>query len=514
MSKKCLVLLFAIILTSCSVVGPDFAPPTTPTAQDWLVSQKDGVKAEPAEIRDWWKHLNDPALDELIQKAYSQNLSLKTAGLRVLQAKATLAQSVGNLYPLQQRLDGNYVYNRFSEHASGVGTDTDLTQNQLGLSVGWEIDFWGKFRRAVESQDAALLASAASYDTVLVALLGQVATSYINVRTLEERIRIARDNVTTQRKSSRIAQVRFNTGMTSERDYQQALTQLHATEASIPQLELALQQTKNALSLLLGEAPGYVDQILAQSKSFIPNAPNELIVGIPSELIRRRPDIRAAEFNAAAQCAAIGVQEAELYPAFSLSGSFGFLSTDASPNKLKNVAEWKSHTATVGPSVQWNFFNYGQITNAIRVQDAAFQQALVDYENTVRSAQREVEDGLVAFTKSQREVELRKLAVEAAQRTLNLVTVQYDTGATDYTTVISAQQSLLGEQDSLAKAKGAVPQALVTVYSSLGGGWQIRENNDFVSDATKEQMRKRTDWGALLEPAKVEEAPSRTIPTW
>jgi outer membrane protein TolC len=227
----------------------------------------------------------------------------------------------------------------------------------------------------------------------------------------------------------------------------------------------------------------------------------QVAVGIPADLLRRRPDIRHAELQAAAQSAAIGVTKATLYPALSLSGSFGLLSTDVHSFALGDMFLAKSHTVNFGPSVQWNIFNYGQITNQVRVQDARLQELLVTYQNTVLSAQRDVEDNLVAFLRSQERARFLGESTAAAQRSLNLAAIQYREGITDFTTVLTAQQALLSEQDNLASTLGDIANDLVGVYRALGGGWQIRENRELTPDSEKEQMAKRTDWGGLLAPA-------------
>ena len=231
----------------------------------------------------------------------------------------------------------------------------------------------------------------------------------MQIRTLEERLVIAHSNVEVQRESLNIAEIRFHGGTTSERDVEQARTVLASTEATIPQIEASLQQTKNALCVLLGIPPSPLDEILSGS-SGIPTAPMQVAAGIPADLLRRRPDVRSAELRAAAQSAQIGVAKADLYPAFSLTGNFGFLSSDWSRFDLSDIFMAKSRAYSVGPSVQWNFLNYGQITNNVRVQDAAFQALVADYGNTVLSAQREVEDGLVAFAKAQQRTELLRLS--------------------------------------------------------------------------------------------------------
>ena len=328
-------------------------------------------------------------------------------------------------------------------------------QSQIGAQAGWELDFWGKFRRAIESADAGLFSTLADYDNALVRLTADVANSYILIRTAEERIDIARQNAETQQESLKIAEARFKYGTVTQLDVEQARTSLSNTLASIPTLETQLRQAKNALSVLLGLPPGDLADLLG-GPSEIPVSPPQVIVGIPADLLRRRPDIRSAELQAAAQSAQIGVAKADLYPAFSLTGSFGFLSTDVGTFKLSDMFRWGSRTIQAGPSFQWNLFNYGRITNNVRVQDARFQELLIAYQNAVLTAQQEVEDNLVAFLRAQDRADLLAQSVASAKAALDLAVLQYREGLKDFTTVLIAQQTLSIEQDNLASTLGTI----------------------------------------------------------
>jgi NodT family efflux transporter outer membrane factor (OMF) lipoprotein len=344
------------------------------------------------------------------------------------------------------------------------------------------------------------LASVADYDNTLVSLTSDVATSYIFFRTLQKRLNIARENVRVQRKSLEIATARWKGGTTSKRDVEQALTVLYSTEASIPTLESELRQTQNALCILMGMPPTDLSRMLG-TKSGIPAPPVQVAVGIPADLLRRRPDIQSAEWRAAAQCAQIGVNKANLYPAFSISGSFGLQASDVAPFVLGDIFNWKSRLGTIGPSFQWNLFNYGQITNQVRFQDARFQELIIAYQNTVLQAQQEVENALIAFLKAQERAQKLAGAVAAAQQTVDLATLQYSEGIADFTTVLVAEQNLLSQQDSLATTMGNISGNLVAMYRALGGGWQIREGHDFVPESIKQAMALRTNWGNLITPA-------------
>ncbi len=508
------VLIILFLLTGCTKVGPNFLRPQAVVSPTWLDAGDQRVKTGAADYRNWWQAFNDPVLDRLIDRAYRENLSLRIAGVRVLEARAQLGIAVGELYPQVQQASGSLQYNRTSESAPqaaalpvGKGAVNpasnpllEYAQSQVGLSASWEIDFWGKFRRAIESADASLLATVADYDNALVSLTADVSNAYILIRTVEKRINIAHQNVETQRESLKIAEARLQYGTASELDLEQAKTVLNSTLASIPPLETQLRQAKNALSLLLGLPPSDLTALL-EGPSEIPASPAEVVVGIPADLLRRRPDIRSAEYQAAAQSALIGVAKADLYPAFSLSGMFGFLSSTAGNFTLSDMFEWKSRVVQAGPSVQWNIFNYGRITNNVRVQDARFEQLLIAYRNAVLKAQQEVEDNLVAFLRAQERAGFLAQSTAAAKNSLDIAVLQYREGIKDFTTVLVAQQALLNEQDNLATTLGNISSNLVGVYRALGGGWEIREGKEMVPPDVREEMAKRTNWGKLLAPA-------------
>jgi NodT family efflux transporter outer membrane factor (OMF) lipoprotein len=516
----CLLILL-LLPAGCVKVGPDFVKPEAEIMPQWLEAEGyKQVSARPEDYRDWWRSFNDPVLDNLIQTAYRENLPLRIAGVRVLGARAQLGVAVGDLYPQSQKGLGSLQKQRISETSplSGPGTPGNFTTDQGALTASWEIDFWGKFRRAVESADAGLLAAVGDYDNTLVTLTGDVARNYILLRTLEKRLDIARQNVEVQKKSLEIATARWKGGTTSLRDVEQALTVLQSTEATIPTLESQVRQTKNGLCVLMGMAPRDLGDLLG-AKLAIPAPPPQVAIGIPADLMRRRPDIRTAEWRAAAQCAQIGVAKGNLYPAFSLSGTFGFQAANVSPFTLANMFDWRSRTGAMGPSFQWNLFNYGQITNQVRFQDAKFQELLIAYQNTVLQAQQEVENFLIAFLKSQERAIKLGGAVAAAQKSVELAMLQYREGITDFTTVLTAEQNLLAQQDSLATTLGDISANLVGVYRAMGGGWQLREGQDFVPDSVKTEMAKRTNWGKLLTPVAltgVPQAPKYQVrpPVW
>jgi len=503
------LLALAVTGTGCTKVGPNYFRPASKVSQEWLEVSDKRVSKESKEDREWWKVFNDPVMERLIATAYSENLTLRIAGLRVLQSRAQLGIAIGNEFPQMQQLMGAYDFNRISEHSPNVSqpvpsnTQFGYSQSQIGFQASWEIDFWGKFRRSIESADANLLASIADYDNTIVTLTGDVATAYVQIRTLEERMRIARENVVIQTESLNIADARFKGGTTTQRDVEQAKTVLASTQATIPQLDYQLQQAKNGLCILLGMPPSDLSALLGES-SGLPVPPMEVAVGIPADLLARRPDIRAADALAAAQCAQIGVAKADLFPSLSILGNIGLLSSDRGAFRLANMFDAASGMGTIGPSLQWNILNYGQITNNVRLQDALFQEAIVTYQNTVLGAQKDLENSLIAFLRIQEQSKFLAESVDAATRSLDLAVLQYRQGIADFTTVLTAQQALLQQQDNLAVALGNISINLVGVYRALGGGWETRDNKEFVPAPMRKIMMERTNWGNLLNPGGLE----------
>ena len=497
-------------IAGCAV-GPDFVAPAAPVADKYRNAGGRQASVADREYREWWKGFHDPILNQLVLAAYNQNLTLLSAGTRVLQARAVLGIAVGLFYPQVQQGTGSILYNQSSAATPLAGpnaTPSRFWTDSLAAQAAWELDFWGKFRRGVESADGAYLASIATYDDVLVSLLGDVAATYIGIRTTERLIAIANDNIKKQRQALSIADAKFKGGGTSERDVFQAQNVLAQTQAAIPQLTIQLEQLQNALSVLLGVPPQSFGLSFSKLRGRIPQPPRTVAVGIPADLLRRRPDVRAAELAALAQSAQIGVAEAQLYPAISITGTFGGTASTANGHNLGQLFSSKGITYAAGPAFQWNILNYGQITNNVRLQDAKLQQLLVDYQNTVLSAQQQVDNGLVSFLQSRTQAAFLQRSVQAANSAFTIALQQYDQGATDFTTVLTAEQNLFQAESNLAVAISNVSLGLTAVYRALGGGWQIREDSYFVDAATTAQMRARTDWGALLPPANAPQPPA------
>jgi len=506
------IISFTLLLAGC-IVGPDYIRPEVPEPQKWLEEKNPSIKSESADFDQWWTVFNDPVIDRLVKMASEQNLSLRIAGIRILEARAQLGIAIGDFYPQSQSVGGSYSYTDASKHTanSQPGADFKYGNMDIGFDAAWELDFWGKFRRAVESDIRTLEASIANYDDILVTLTAEVVRTYVLIRTLERRLGISIENVKTQKQSLQITETRFKEGDITELDVQQARALLRDTQAQVPRIQADLRQSKNGLAILLGMLPGELKDILEASTS-IPIVPGELIVGIPSELLRRRPDIRLAEHQLAAQGARIGVAQADLYPHFSLFGSIGLHASDASvtaagfPGGSSFGDLWDSDSVSFfgGAGFSWNIFNYGRIKNRVRVQDARFEQLAVNYKNKVLKAAQETEDAMVSFLRSREEAEFLSESVDAATRSVGLAMIQYREGLVDYQRVLDSQRFQSQEQDLLTQTQGSVVQNFIAVFKALGGGWQIREGKYFVPEETRKKMQERTDWGNLLSPTKQE----------
>ncbi len=497
-----LAVALAVLAVSCKV-GPNYQTPPANVAGHWMDTTNVIANRPPGngEVY-WWRNFNDPVLNQLVSTACRQNLSLQVAGARILETRARLNRSIGFLFPQQQGFSGQLNYIRLDDGLVSQipGVNPNYLSGTALFAATWEIDFWGKYRRNIESDRAAFLGSVASYDDAMVTLIADVASTYMNIRTLQERVQVEIRNRDAQAESLRIAEARFNAGETGELDVQQAKTQLQQTEAQIPLLNEALRQNQNGLAVLLGERPDEIDRQLT-GPEVIPVVPTNAVVGIPKDLLRRRPDVRAAGLQAASLSALIGVAKANLYPAFSLSGAFGFSGNNQANNSLSDMFNWQSHAVNAGAGLVMPIFNYGRLINQVRVQDAQFQQAVLNYQNTVLAAQQEVENGLVSFADEQSALISLNQAATSARRSTDLAVIQYKGGQTDYTTVLTAQQQELNVENAVASTKGNVALGLVAVYRALGGGWEIRGDTDVVSDEVKAEMARRTDWGRMLEPS-------------
>jgi len=494
------------LMVSC-MVGPEYIEPVAPVQSAWDVKDSSLTRGSKSKVDlSWWKQFNDPQLNILVESAYAQNLSLRSAALRILESRAILGISHGNLFPQSQGVSGDLLTLRQTG-----GSGRNLNSTSFGFDAAWELDFWGKFRKSIDSADASLMADVADFDDILTSLTAEVATTYVNVRTIEERIDLAVKNAELQAESLNIVELQFEAGTVTELDVLQAKTLLMNTKSQIPRFQATLYKLHNALSVLLAKD---ADSIRSQIKGGkgIPKAPVKVAVGVPAELLRRRPDIRRAEMLAIAQSSQIGIAKADLYPSFTLVGFLGTSSTDLSGTSLSNAFDSGNVGYTFGPTFRWNILNYGRIKNKVRVEDARFEQAITAYQNTVLNAAREVEDGMTGFVHTKREAEFLRQGVDSSKRSTEISMIQYKDGLTDYQRVLDSIRSLTQKQDQYASVKGTIATDFIAMYKALGGGWEMRDREEALPADIRQKMMQRTDWGKFLdvpEPIQVSDSSSK-----
>ncbi len=488
-------LFCGVLLGGCAVLGPDYQEPKVEWLADWqptLYGQVGAGEGGGADLRFWWRTFGDPALNALMDAARRDSPSLRLAGLRILESRALLGIAGSALYPQLQQLGGSAAYAHSRRRGGGQPSlNQDLATYQVGFNLGWELDFWGRFRRGVESADAGYFNSIANQHDAQVLLAAQVAELYFGYRTTELRIKIARENATIQHRSYEIAERRYRSGADSELDLQQAKTQYLATLAAIPQLESALASQSNALCALLGRPPGRLPEV-AESLERLPLVATTQVSDLPARLLLRRPDLRAAAWQVAAQSAQIGIAEADYYPSISLLGSIGWSgsSLSASPD---------SGTLGIGPSLTWNLFDHGRIANNVRVQDARLQQLIEAYRLEVLQAAREVDDAANSVVKTREKAGVLAQSVQASRRALELANTLYQEGYVDFQRVLDAQRALFSQTDAELVNQGGHVNAVVALYKSLGGGWTPATAGALIPAEIGRAMQHRTDWGGLLD---------------
>jgi NodT family efflux transporter outer membrane factor (OMF) lipoprotein len=410
-------------------------------------------------MREWWKAFHDSTLDSLVQRAVESNLDLQQAELRIRQARATRAIAAGGLWP---NVDVSASYRR--SRSTGVGS-ADFYQ--VGFDASWELDIFGRVRRGVEAADADIVFAIEDRRDVLVTLLSEVALNYMDLRGFQRQIAIAQKNLETERRSLDLTRRRAAGGFVSGLDVANAEAEVASNESRIPLLEQNVQQVIYSLSVLLGREPGaLLTELIADAP--IPATPPAVPVGLPSELLRRRPDIRRAEANLHAATARVGVATADLFPRFSLTGSLG-----TSGSQPKDLVNWDNRFWSIGPSVSWPIFDAGKIRANIGLQTAIQEQLLVGYRSTILLALQDVENALIAYAKEQQHQASLIAAVAANRRALDLATQLYTQGQTSFLDVLLAQRSLLGSEDALVQSERTMATNLIALYKALGGGWEI-----------------------------------------
>ena len=498
-----LIISGTLMLAGCMMVGPDFArPPVKAVDQYKSTAQTEFTESlgensnkilDPVE---WWKSFNDPTLNALLKQATAQNLTLQQTALRIYQLQAQLGVSDAALLP-SANLSASYSNNRNSAIQEAINDSNNLVSKNALVQVSWELDFWGKNRRGIQSSLSSYLSGVAAFYSADVSLTADVANTYINIRNYEELIMVAKTNLALQKESLRIAGARFKYGATSMLDLSQAQAQYEQTKAQIPALIANLKKNQHAMSILLGESPEYYEKTYGNTKGSL-KPPSELGVGMPRDLLRRRPDVLQAEFDAASKSALIGVSKAQLFPTFTLGGLFGYATSNYGTLSSANLFSWGNNSSGVNAGISLPLFYRGAIVDQVRVQDAIFQQSLLAYQNQVLNAQKEVEDSLITISTTKSSKEDLTRGVIAAQSAADLALERYKAGQNDYTTVITAQQNLLNIQNSLVQTSSNELIGYVGAFKALGGGWTADMTPPKLPDQMVADMTDRTDWGSVL----------------
>ena len=453
-------------------VGPNYHPPQTATPTNWSEPQLGGATNSAVQIVEWWKTFNDPELDSLVERAVNSNYNLRLAVARLQESRATVSGAVADFGPTIGASAG-YTRERNSQNAQLIslpgnlpGPALDYGNHDAHFDATWESDVFGAKRRTLEEDTANLAASREDLHDVLITLLGDVARNYMELRGAQQRLVIASNNITAQAESIELTQTRFKAGLTSELDVRQAEALLATTEATVPTMQTTLKQAVHALGVLLGQPPSALLEELSRTEP-IPARPPTVPVGLPSELLRRRPDVRRAERQLAAATADIGVQTAELFPKLSLTGTAGLQSFSAS-DWLTGGSRYRS----VGPTVTWRIFDFGRIHAQIKAADARQEQAFDTYQQAVLAAFQDVEDALVAYANEQTRYKALNDSVVANRRSLEIANALYTTGNGDFLNVLDSQRSLFGAEDQLVDGQRTMTENLVNLYKALGGGWE------------------------------------------
>nr|WP_320014509.1 efflux transporter outer membrane subunit [uncultured Desulfobacter sp.] len=468
LSDICLIFIFITLFTGCKAVGPDYKQPDLFPEGSWHAPMQKGLAQAPAapeQLAQWWTVLDDPVLTDLISRAVQNNLDVKLALARIRQYRLLKGIEEADRLPTVNASGGASWTGTSNEDGTGTVSKT----YSAGLDASWEIDLFGRIQRSIEAADATLSAKQEALRDTLVSLVGDLADSYINVRTAQIRLNVVRQSINSQTESFQLTQWQYQAGLTDELDVHQARYSLENAKAQIPALESSLSEAMNRVAVLSGLAPGILHEKLA-SPNPLPTLPATIAVGLPADALRRRPDIREAEYELIAQTAQVGVATAELYPELTLSGSIGM---DAlSPAELiDNILDPSHWARSLAANLYHTLFDAGSIRKNIEVQNALQEQALIQYESAILSALEEVENALVAYAKEQTRLGHLTIAAEQALAAEDLAKKKYQSGLIDFTTVLTSQQTVLSYQSDLATSQGSCVSNLITLYKVLGGGW-------------------------------------------
>jgi NodT family efflux transporter outer membrane factor (OMF) lipoprotein len=493
MLKRIPAVPLLLLLAACTV-GPDYSPPEWLSPGSWFARKGEPIPPEPSVAvaepidPDWWKLFKDPQLTNLERRVVAENLDVRVAGVRIVESRAQLGIVGAAQFPT---LNANGSYTRqkpsdlgvFSAAPNALGASgafgattggirsshlNPFDVYQVGFDASWELDLWGAVRRSVESATASVVASNEARRAVLLSTVAELARDYIMLRGTQSQLQIARDNLRTAQQSLQLTQQRATGGVTTDLDVANAAAQVRTTAAQIPPLQQQESELINAISLLLGQPPNALQTDLITAKR-VPPVPPRVPVGLPSELARRRPDIREAEAQLHAATADIGVAVANFYPSVTLSGSVG----------LQALQPWKmfdinARNYALGPGITIPIFQGGQLRGTLELRKAQQQEAAINYQKTVLQAWHDVDNALTAYKTEQARRNQLIQAVAQNERALSLAQSRYQEGVADFLQVLTAQQNLLSTQQQLAIATTNVSANLVALYKALGGGWETQ----------------------------------------
>ena len=472
LTSSSLLMLAGLVLAGCAAVGPDYTPPATDVPADWNrldPAARPAMRADaPGDLSRWWQRLDDPLLSELVDEALLASPDLRSAQARLREARARRTVAAAGGVP---NVTGSGTASR-SESSETVGSGGSRNFFSAGFDASWEIDVFGGVRRSVEAAEADVESSQASLENTRVSLVSEVALNYVEVRTRQMLIAIARANLASQSETLQLTEWRAQAGLVSSQDVEQARSNREQTRAQIPALETLLAEAEHRLDILLGQPPGALHARLARVGP-LPAVPEQLAVGIPADTLRQRPDVRAAERRLAAETARVGVAEAARYPAFNLSGSIGLEALT-----LGALGDSGAGTSSLFAGITAPIFNAGRLRAQVEIQDAVREQAVVAYEQAVLTALQEVENALVALSRNRERTEALAIAVESVRNAALLARQRYGAGLIDFQSVLDSERSVLVLEESLASSRASGVQELIRLYKALGGGWSPQPGED------------------------------------
>ncbi len=455
--------LLALLGAACTTVGPDYVPAEPQLPPTWTQPREAGLSDGAIDDTAWWQRGNDPVLTQLVELALRQNLDLRASLLRLQAARALRGVAAAGAWPT---VDARAAYEHREESLNTpFGAFIPSTEiHSIGFDAAWELDLWGRVRRSVEAADRDLDASAADVHAAALSVAAEVARTYVDLRAAQRRLQLANQNLQLQQQTLDLVRARQAAGLVRERDVAQAATNVETTRSRLPQLQAATSTAANRIAVLLGRAPGDLPITLGDGGA-LPKLPEAIAVGTPVDLLRRRPDVRAAERRFAAEVARIGVAEADRYPQFSLSGTFG-LAADGG----KHLFDQDSQVLGFGPSVRWNLFDGGRLKNRIAALQASAEAAQVAYEQTVLLAIEETENAMTRYVREQARRQALQRAATEARRAVTLAQAQYTEGLSDFQTVLDSERIVATIEDDLASSDATVATDLIAVFKALGGG--------------------------------------------